>query len=152
MISELLHSSQWCYRHKLNRLGAFMEKIMILTCSAHISGKAKIHPTVSFSHGGIGVVINPAAEVGEFCIINVKVTLGNGFPHEGAPKLGEHVYVGTGAFLGGGITVSDYVIIGANSVLTRSVTESGVIVAGVPAKVLRKLTPEELKKLDWEKR
>lgn len=41
MISELLHSSQWCYRHKLNRLGAFMEKIMILTCSAHISGKAK---------------------------------------------------------------------------------------------------------------
>ena len=102
MISELLHSSQWCYRHKLNRLGAFMEKIMILTCSAHISGKAKIHPTVSFSHGGIGVVINPAAEVGEYCIINNKVTLGNGFPHEGAPKLGEHVYVGTGAFLGGG--------------------------------------------------
>lgn len=101
MISELLHSSQWCYRHKLNRLGAFMEKIMILTCSAHISGKAKIHPTVSFSHGGIGVVINPAAEVGEYCIINNKVTLGNGFPHEGAPKLGEHVYVGTGAFLGG---------------------------------------------------
>ena len=81
MISELLHSSQWCYRHKLNRLGAFMEKIMILTCSAHISGKAKIHPTVSFSHGGIGVVINPAAEVGEYCIINNKVTLGNGFPH-----------------------------------------------------------------------
>lgn len=128
-----------------------MEKIMILTCSAHISGKAKIHRTVSFSHGGIGVVINPAAEVGEYCIINNKVTLGNGFPHEGAPKLGEHVYVGAGAFLGGGITVSDYVIIGANSVLTRSVTESGVIVAGVPAKVLRKLTPEELKKLDWEK-
>ena len=101
MISELLHSSQWCYRHKLNRLGAFMEKVMILTCSAHISGKAKIHRTVSFSHGGIGVVINPAAEVGEYCIINNKVTLGNGFPHEGAPKLGEHVYVGTGAFLGG---------------------------------------------------
>lgn len=76
MIRELLHSSQWCYSHKLNRLGEFMEKIMILTCSAHISGKAKIHPTVSFSHGGIGVVINPAAEVGEFCIINNKVTLG----------------------------------------------------------------------------
>lgn len=152
MVREILHVSQWCYNHKLNRLGAIMEKIMILTCSAHISGKAKIHPTVSFSHGGIGVVINPAAEVGEFCIINNKVTLGNGFPHGGAPKLGKHVYIGTGAFLGGGISVADYVIVGANSVLTKSVAESGVIVAGVPAKVLRKLTPEELKQLDWEKR
>lgn len=47
--------------------------------------------------------------------------------------------------------MADYVIVGANSVLTKSVTESGVIVAGVPAKVLRKLTPEELKQLDWEK-
>lgn len=129
-----------------------MEKLMILTCSAHISGKAKIHPTVSFSHGGIGVVINPASEIGEYCIINNKVTLGIGFPHGGVPKLGKHVYVGTGAFLGGGISVADYVIIGANSVLTKSVTERGVIVAGVPAKVLRKLTPEELKLLDWEKR
>lgn len=48
--------------------------------------------------------------------------------------------------------MADYVIVGANSVLTKSVAESGVIVAGVPAKVLRKLTPEELKQLDWEKR
>ena len=52
---------------------------------------------------------------------------------------------------GGGISVADYVIVGANSVLTKSVTESGVVVAGVPAKVLRKLTPEELKQLDWDK-
>ena len=151
MLTQILHASQWCYNHKLNRLGTFMEKLMILTCSAHISGKTKIHPTVSFPHGGIGVVINSAAEVGEFCIINNKVTLGNGFPHGGAPKLGKHVYVGTGAFLGGGISVADYVIVGANSVLTNSVTESGVIVAGVPAKVLRKLTPEELKQLNWKK-
>lgn len=44
--------------------------------------------------------------------------------------------------------MADYVIVGANSVLTKSVTERGVIVAGVPAKVLRKLTPEDLKQLD----
>ncbi len=50
-----------------------------------------------------------------------------------------------------GISVADYVIVGANSVLVKSVTERGVIVAGVPAKILRKLTPEELKQLDWGK-
>lgn len=101
MLTQILHASQWCYNHKLNRFGAIMEKLMILTCSAHISGRAKIHKTVSFSHGGIGVVINPAAEVGEYCIINNKVTLGNGFPHGGAPKLGKHVYVGLVLSLGG---------------------------------------------------
>lgn len=47
MISELLHSSQWCYRHKLNRLGAFIEKIMILTCSAHISGKIELYRSIN---------------------------------------------------------------------------------------------------------
>lgn len=40
-------------------------------------------------------------------------------------------------------------MIGANSVLTKDVLEPGVIVAGVPAKVIRKLTEEEKKMLEW---
>ena len=51
MITELLHTSQYCYRHKLNRLGGLFEKLMMVTCSAHISGKADIAKNVSFSHG-----------------------------------------------------------------------------------------------------
>lgn len=102
MLSQLLHSSQWCYRHGFPKAGELFEKLMVLTCSADISGRAKIHRHVNFSHGGIGVVVHPCAEIGEGCIISTKVTLGNGFPHGGAPKLGRHVYVGTGAFVGGG--------------------------------------------------
>ena len=149
MLIQLLHASQWCYRHNWAKGGLFFEKLMILTCAAHISGQAKIHSHVSFSHGGIGVIVNPASEIGEGCIINNKVTLGNGFPHGSAPKLGKHVYVGTGAFLGGGIFVADNVIIGAGSVLTKDVLEQGVVVAGVPAKILRKLKPEEIEALKW---
>ena len=70
-------------------------------CSADIPGRTKIHPSVSFAHGRLGVVINPASEIGADCIINTKVTLGNGYPHGGAPKLGKGVYVGAGAFIGG---------------------------------------------------
>ena len=33
--------------------------------------------------------------------------------------------------------------------LTKDILEPGVIVAGVPAKVIRKLTNEEKKMLDW---
>lgn len=52
-------------------------------------------------------------------------------------------------FYRGDVQVADYVVIGANSVLTKDVLEPGVIVAGVPAKVIRKLTEEEKKMLEW---
>lgn len=60
-----------------------------------------------------------------------------------------YVYVGVGAFIGGNIKVADYVVVGANSVLTKDVLEPEVIVAGVPAKVIRKLTDEEKRMLEW---
>lgn len=91
-------------------------------------------------------MINPASEIGADCIINTKVTLGNGYLHGGAPKLGKGVYVGAGAFIGEGIYMADYVIVGANSVLTKDIPQPGVIVAGVPATIIRKMTPEELER------
>ena len=149
MLTALIHLSRRCHTHNLPRISRLIDKIVILLFKADIPGRADIHPRVSFSHGGIGVIINPAAKIGEGCIIGAKVTLGNAFPHGGAPTLGRHVYVGVGAFLGGGIQVPDYVIVGANSVLTKDVPEPGVIVAGNPARVLRKLTPQEIQQLNW---
>lgn len=88
-----------------------------------------------------------------FCSADVpdraKVSKRVAFPHNGAPKLGNNVWVGVGTFMGGSVYVADNVIVGANSVLVKSIKEPGVIVAGVPAKVLRKLTPDEIQKLRW---
>ena len=153
MLTQILHASQWCWKHNLKRSSRLLDKINQLLCSADIPGRTKIARNVSFAHGGIGVVINPQSVIGDSCIINAKVTLGNGYPHGGAPTLGNYVYVGAGAFLGGGIFVADNVIIGAKSVLTKSISESGVIIAGVPAKIIRKLTDDELKNLtSWNKK
>lgn len=153
MLTQILHASQWCWKHNMKRSSRMLDKINQLMCSADIPGRTKIAHNVSFAHGGLGVVVNPASVIGDSCIINAKVTLGNGYPHAGAPTLGDYVYVGAGAFIGGGIFVADNVIIGANSVLTKSITESGVIVAGVPAKIIRKLTEQELTKLtSWNKK
>ena len=33
--------------------------------------------------------------------------------------------------------------------VTKDISEPGVVVAGVPAKIIRKLTPEESKMLEW---
>ena len=102
MIGELLRASQWCHKHRFAFGERLFDKLKMLICGADIPGRAKIHPTVSFAHGGLGVIVNAEAEIGERCIINTKVTLGNAYPHGGAPKLGKGVYVGAGAFLGGG--------------------------------------------------
>ncbi len=150
MIIQLLHASQWCYKNNSPRCGRFFEKCISLFCGADISGKAKIDRHVSFPHRGIGVIVHPNAEIGEGCIISSKATIGNAWPHPEAPKLGKHVYVGTGAFVGGGIIVADYVVIGAGSVLTKSIKESGVIVAGVPARIIRRITEiEKLEMSEW---
>lgn len=101
MINELLHASQWCYRNNIHIGEQLLDKLIILLCGADIPGRTEIHSSVSFAHGGIGVVINPASKIGEYCIINAKVTLGNAYPHGGAPQLGKGVYVGAGAFIGG---------------------------------------------------
>lgn len=143
MITQLLHASQWCYKYKLPHGGKFFERCMSFFCSADISGRANIHRHVSFPHRGIGVIVHPNAEIGEGSIVSAKATIGNAWPHPGAPKIGKHVYVGTGAFVGGGISVADYVMIGAGSVLTKDVLEDGVVVAGVPARILRKITEQE---------
>lgn len=97
MISQLLHASQWCHRHRLHKASSFFEKLMILTCSAHISGRADIARNVSFAHGGIGVIVNPAASIGEGTVVDSHVVIGNRFPHPGCPKIGRNVYIGTGA-------------------------------------------------------
>lgn len=101
MVIQILHVSQWCYKHRLKAFSKLFDKLLQILCAADIPGCANIHKSVSFSHGAHGVIINPQAEVGKKCIIGPKVTLGNAFPHGGAPRLGSHVYVGVGAFLGG---------------------------------------------------
>lgn len=137
MISQLLHASQWCWRHRMKRMGSFFEKVMMFTCSAHISGRADIARTVSFAHGGIGVVVNPAASIGEGTVVDTHVVIGNRYPYPGRPKIGRIVYIGTGAKILGRVEISDNVKIGANAVVITNVPEACSAV-GIPARIIRK--------------
>jgi serine O-acetyltransferase len=64
------------------------------------------HPT--------GVVIHPNAKIGPDCLILSCVTIGTG-PKPGAPVLGVHVDVGTGAKILGGVQIGDHAVIGAGA-------------------------------------
>lgn len=82
------------------------------------------------------VVVNPNAKIGEHCKILSDVTIGVSGSRcsSGAPKIGNRVFIGTGARIIGEIEIADNIVIGANSVVTKSFLEADITIAGVPAK------------------
>lgn len=103
----------------------------------------EIHPSAKIGTGffidhGMGVVIGETAEIGDYVTLFQGVTLGGTGKERGKrhPTLGNHVVVGAGAKILGGITIGDNVKIGANSVVLKSVPANSTVI-GVPARVIK---------------
>lgn len=79
------------------------------------------------------LVVSPKARIGEYCDIHQGVNIGESVDQK-APVVGNHVWIGPGAKLFGGIRVADRIQIGANAVVNKDFMESGITIAGVPAK------------------
>ena len=90
-------------------------------------------PGLSIAHYGT-IVVHHADEIGNNCRIQEGVNIGATSGGKMAPKIGDNVFIGTGAKIIGDITVADDVAIGANAVVVRSIPEKGVTYGGVPAK------------------
>lgn len=90
-------------------------------------------PGLSIAHYGT-IVVHHAAVIGKNCRIQEGVNIGATSGGKMAPKIGDNVFIGTGAKIIGDITVADDVAIGANAVVVRSIPEKGVTYGGVPAK------------------
>ena len=91
-----------------------------------------------FIDHGMGVVIGETAEIGDYVTLFQGVTLGGTGKERGKrhPTLGNHVVVGAGAKILGGITIGDNVKIGANSVVLKHVPPDSTVI-GVPARVIK---------------
>lgn len=103
----------------------------------------EIHPAAKIGTGffidhGMGVVIGETAEIGDYVTLFQGVTLGGTGREHGKrhPTLGNHVVVGAGAKILGGIRIDDNVKIGANSVVLKSVPANSTVI-GVPARVIK---------------
>ncbi len=81
-----------------------------------------------------GIVIHPDAIIGPNCLIFQQVTLGGG--DNGAPLIGGHVDIGTGAKILGGVIVGDHAKIGANAVVLEDVPAFATAV-GIPARMIK---------------
>jgi serine O-acetyltransferase len=84
------------------------------------------------------IVIHPGSVIGEDLGIMNGVTIGTAGGDD-APRIGNRVFIGTGAKILGGITVGDGAMIGANAVVLKDVPP-GHVAIGVPA---RNLPPKE---------
>lgn len=85
--------------------------------------KCYIPFTVNIGEGLIlwhfyGVVINGKSEIGKNCTIYPRVCIGNRWPGDGTPKIGNNVTIGTGACVLGPVNIPDNTVIKANSLVT----------------------------------
>jgi serine O-acetyltransferase len=103
----------------------------------------EIHPAAQIGRGffidhGMGVVIGETSEIGNYVTLFQGVTLGGTGKERGKrhPTLGNHVVVGAGAKILGGIRIGDNVKIGANSVILKSVPANSTVI-GVPGRIIK---------------
>lgn len=84
-----------------------------------------------------GIVIHPHAKIGENCVINQNVTIGNRKGYKsGVPTIGNNVHIFSHAVILGNIKIGDNTIIGAHSLVLTDIPRNSVAY-GIPAKVIR---------------
>lgn len=76
-----------------------------------------------------------AERIGESFTINQGVSLGTDWTLRGRPRLGDNVFLGSGAKVLGGIDVGHNVVVAANALVVRSVNDN-CLIAGVPGLVI----------------
>lgn len=119
----------------LNVLYFFANKFCQIFCGVGIWLNAEIGPGFQILHYG-GIYIE--ARIGANCRVAQQVVIGYAGGDKGGvtPKLGDNVWVGSGAKILGDIKIGNNVYIGANAVVTKDLPDNAVAV-GIPAKVVK---------------
>ena len=92
-----------------------------------------IGPGFSIAHYGL-LVINGNTVIGKNCRVQEGVCIGSTNGSDCAPRIGNNVFIGSGAKIIGDIEIADDVAIGAGAVVVKSITEPGTTWTGVPAR------------------
>lgn len=129
--------SHWLKAHHVPFFPRFISQTARILTGIEIHPSAKIGTGFFIDHG-MGVVIGETSEIGDYVTLFQGVTLGGTGKERGKrhPTLGNHVVVGAGAKILGGITIGDNVKIGANSVVLKNVAANSTVI-GVPARVIK---------------
>jgi len=123
-------------RQILKLLGFVWHKVVEVITGIDLPSDAKIGKGLYIAHFG-QIFIQSSVSLGDYCTLSQGVTIGLGGrgDKQGAPKIGNRVYIAPGAKIFGAITIGNDVAIGANAVVTKDLPDNAVAV-GIPAKVV----------------
>ncbi len=132
---SLYRIARFFYKYHLPFVSKVFTFVIFIVYNCKISYKTKIGKGTFLVYGGIGVLINADAIIGERCSLGVNSAIVGQAPYKHAPVIGNRVFIGPGAIIQGPVIVEDNVIVAPNSVVNKSVPK-GAIVAGIPAKIV----------------
>jgi len=124
----------WFYRKKIPVMDRVCDVLIRIFHNCAVYSQTQIGSGTIFGYGGIGVVIHKRAIIGKDCVIGSNVTIGGRSKSLEVPKIGDGVYIATGAKILGHVNVGDNSVIGANAVVLNDIP-ANCVVAGVPAVV-----------------
>jgi len=130
-------------RMPLSLLYRVMFKSCEWVCGISLPYTTMVGRRVCLEHFGGMVLV--ATSIGNDVTLRQNTTLGISSRRQlsARPTLEDHVDVGAGAVIIGGITIGRGAVIGANAVVTKPVPPYAIVV-GVPAKVIRYRDPSEI--------
>lgn len=129
--------SHWLWNHHIPFFPRLISQLARWLTGVEIHPGATIGAWFFIDHG-MGVVIGETTEIGDYVTLFQGVTLGGTGKERGKrhPTLGNHVVVGAGAKVLGGIRIGDNVKVGANAVVLRSVPPNSTVV-GNPGRIVK---------------
>jgi serine O-acetyltransferase len=129
--------ANWCYCKRIPLIPTLFKFLTFLVFNSVIPAQCQIGKNSRLMYGGIGVVIHKRSRIGNNVALGQGITIGRKLK-DGAPVIGNDVYIAAGSRVLGDIRIGSNVIIAANAVVVADVPDNSVV-AGVPAVVIRQL-------------
>lgn len=109
--------------------------VVEITSGIVLNREARVGKDLHLVHAG-NIKIHPASIIGDRVGIMQDVTLGTAVERDGAPIVGNDVFIGAGAKVLGPVRIGDRARIAANSLVIADVPADTTAI-GVPARILR---------------
>lgn len=130
----------WCEDRGLPLIPFVLRGVLRMGYSVRIGRYVVIAEGLHIPHGN--VVIDGFMTIGRNCVIAPWASIGLQIGNLTGPKIGDNVFVGTGARILGDFAIGPGAVIGAGAVVLTEVA-AGTTVAGVPARPISSSeTPE----------
>ncbi|MBR1456670.1 MAG: serine acetyltransferase [Oscillospiraceae bacterium] len=113
---------------------------LVYASNAYFPISVPVGAGLRLPHGLCGIFVSEGARIGENCTIMQHVTIGSntmpGAKRQGAPTIGDNVFIGAGAVILGAVRVGDNVRIGANATVTQDVPDDCTVVSEGTVRIL----------------